>query len=261
MTKSDKKEQRPLAELRDISKRFGGVVALDGVNLAIHSGEIIGLVGDNGAGKSTLAKIISGACTPDRGKIFFEGNLVHLRNPRSAKDLGIETVYQNLALVDTLDVPGNIFLGREITRFSLGPLGVLHKSRMIREAKKILQRIGVPLDALRTQVGLLSGGQRRSVAISRAIFTEPKLVILDEPTASLAVREVEHVLNLMHNMRAQHIVLIFISHVLQEVFAVTNRIVVLRKGRKVADLITEETSIDAVVKYMIGRIDEDKPWD
>jgi ABC-type sugar transport system ATPase subunit len=131
---------------------------------------------------------------------------------------------------------------------------------MIREAKKILQRIGVPLDALRTKVGFLSGGQRRSVAISRAIFTEPKLVILDEPTASLAVREVEHVLNLIHNMRAQHIVLIFISHVLQEVFAVTNRIVVLRKGRKVADLITEETSIDAVVNYMIGQIDDDKTW-
>jgi ABC-type sugar transport system ATPase subunit len=109
-------------------------------------------------------------------------------------------------------------------------------------------------------VGFLSGGQRRSVAISRAIFTEPKLVILDEPTASLAVREVEHVLNLIHNMRAQHIVLIFISHVLQEVFAVTNRIVVLRKGRKVADLITEETSIDAVVNYMIGQIDDDKTW-
>jgi ABC-type sugar transport system ATPase subunit len=261
LTKFDKNEHAPLAELRDISKRFGGVVALDDVNLALHSGEIIGLVGDNGAGKSTLVKVLSGACKPDSGKIFFEGNLVHSHNPRSAKDLGIETVYQGLALVDTLDVPGNIFLGREITRFSLGPLGVLHKSRMIREAKKILQRIGVPLDALRTEVGLLSGGQRRGVAISRAIFTEPKLVIFDEPTASLAVREVEQVLNLIQNLRAQHVVLIFISHVLQEIFAVTNRIVVLRKGRKVADLITEETSIDAIVHYMIGQIDEDKARD
>ena len=250
-------EQAPLAELHDISKRFGGVVALDKVNLAINSGEVIGLVGDNGAGKSTLIKVLSGAHSPDRGEILFEGSPVHIRNPRSAKELGIETVYQDLALVDTLDVPGNIFLGREIIKFGFGPLRVLDKSRMAQRAKNILQSLGISLEALNTEVGLLSGGQRQSVAVSRAVFTEPKLVILDEPTAALAVREVDHVLDLVHNLRTQHIGLIFISHVLQEVFAVADRIVVLRKGQKVADLVTEKTSMDAVINFMVGQIEDD----
>ena len=250
----------PLAELRGICKRFGGVVALDQVNIAIHAGEVIGLVGDNGAGKSTLIKVLSGAYSPDQGEIFFEGDLVHIRNPRSSKDLGIETVYQDLALVDTLDVPGNIFLGREIVKFGFGPLRVLDKSRMTREAKNILQRLGISLENLRAEVGLLSGGQRQSVAISRAIFTEPKLVILDEPTAALAVKEVEHVLELVHNLREHNIGLIFISHVLQEIFAVADRIVVLRKGQKVADLITEETSMEMVVNFMVGKIEENNNY-
>ena len=253
-------EQAPLADLRNISKRFGGVVALDNVNLVIRSGEVIGLVGDNGAGKSTLIKVLSGAYSPDRGEILFEGNLVDIRNPRSAKELGIETVYQDLALVDSLDVPGNIFLGREFIKFGFGPLRVLNKSRMDLKAKSILKSLGISLQALRTEVGLLSGGQRQSVAVSRAIFTEPKLVILDEPTAALAVREVEHVLDLVHNLREQHIGLVFISHVLQEVFSVADRIVVLRKGKKVADLITAETSIDAVVNFMVGQIEDDNGY-
>ena len=249
-------QQSPLAELRGISKRFGGVVALDQVNLAIRAGEVIGLVGDNGAGKSTLIKVLSGAYAPDQGEILFEGDRVHIRNPRSSKDLGIETVYQDLALVDTLDVPGNIFLGREIVRFGFGPLRVLNKARMAREAEQILKRLGISLETLRTEVGLLSGGQRQSVAISRAIFTEPKLVILDEPTAALAVKEVEHVLELVDNLREHNIGLIFISHVLQEIFTVADRIVVLRKGQKVADLLKEETSIDKVVNFMVGKIEE-----
>lgn len=248
----------PLAELKNISKRFGGVVALDEVNLAIHSGEVIGLVGDNGAGKSTLIKVLSGAYFPDKGEIFFKGDRIQLRNPRVAKDLGIETVYQDLALVDTLDVPANIFLGREIVRFSIGPLNILDKPLMAKHAQGILKKLGVPLTVSRREVGMLSGGQRQSVAISRAIFTEPKLVILDEPTAALAVREVEHVLDLVRNLREQNIGLIFISHVLQEVFAVADRIVVLRKGQKVADIRTEDTSIDAVVNYMIGLLGGDK---
>ena len=249
-------EQIALAELRNIGKRFGGVIALDKVDLTIHSGEVIGLVGDNGAGKSTLIKILSGAYSPDQGEVFFRGTPVQIRNPREAKELGIETVYQDLALVNTLDVPGNIFLGREIIRFGMGPVRVLDKPQMSRQAQEILDRLGISLSALGTEVGLLSGGQRQSVAISRAIFTEPKLLILDEPTAALAVREVEHVLELMRNLRAQKIGLIFISHVLQEVFAVADRIVVLRKGQKVADLLTEETSIDAVVNFMIGQLDD-----
>ena len=260
MKANSQMQKAPLAELRDISKRFGGVVALDQVNLAIHAGEVIGLVGDNGAGKSTLIKVLSGAYSPEQGQIFFEGDHVQIRNPRSSKELGIETVYQDLALVDTLDVPGNIFLGREIVKFGFGPLRVLNKSRMTREAKNILQRLGISLESLRTEVGLLSGGQRQSVAISRAIFTEPKLVILDEPTAALAVKEVEHVLELVYSLREHNIGLIFISHVLQEVFAVADRIVVLRKGQKVADLIKEETSIDVVVNFMVGKIEENNNY-
>jgi len=248
----------PLAELRNISKRFGGVVALDSVNLVIESGEVIGLVGDNGAGKSTLIKVLSGAYSPDQGEILFEGSSIDLRNPRAAKELGIETVYQDLALVNTLDVPGNIFLGREIIRFGFGPLRVLDKARMTRRSMEILKRLGVPLENIRTEVGMLSGGQRQSVAVSRAIFTEPKLVILDEPTAALAVREVEHVLELVRNLRSQNIGIIFISHVLQEVFGVADRIVVLRKGQKVADFRTQETSMDAVVNHMIGQLDSDR---
>ena len=160
--------------------------------------------------------------------------------------------------MDTLDVPGNIFLGREIVRFGFGPLRVLDKSQMAREAENILQRLGISLESLQAEVGLLSGGQRQSVAISRAILTEPKLIILDEPTAALAVMEVGHVLELVHNLREHNIGLVFISHVLQEVFEVADRIVVLRKGRKVADLVKEEASIDLVVNYMVGKIEEKK---
>lgn len=253
-------EKIPLAELRNISKRFGGVVALENVDLTIYSGEVIGLVGDNGAGKSTLIKVLSGAYSPDQGEILFEENLVDMRNPRAAKELGIETVYQDLALVDTLDVPGNIFLGRELIRFGMGPVRVLDKRRMFQQSQMILRRLGIHLEALRTEVGLLSGGQRQSVAVSRAIFTNPKLVILDEPTAALAVREVEHVLDLVHSLRQQQIGLVFISHVLQEVFTVADRIVVLRKGQKVADLPTEATSIDAVVNFMIGQIEDNRNY-
>lgn len=258
MNVNEPNQPSPLATLRGISKRFGGIVALDQINLSIRAGEVIGLVGDNGAGKSTLIKILSGAYLPDQGEIFFEGNSVQLRNPRSSKDLGIETVYQDLALVDTLDVPGNIFLGREIVKYGFGPLRVLDKSQMAREAENLLQRLGISLENLQVEVGLLSGGQRQSVAISRSILTEPKLIILDEPTAALAVMEVDHVLALVRNLREHNIGLIYISHVLQEVFEVADRIVVLRKGKKVADLIKEKTSIDVVVNYMVGKIDEDK---
>lgn len=258
MNVNEPNQPSPLATLRGISKRFGGIVALDQINLSIRAGEVIGLVGDNGAGKSTLIKILSGAYLPDQGEIFFEGNSVQLRNPRSSKDLGIETVYQDLALVDTLDVPGNIFLGREIVKYGFGPLRVLDKSQMAREAENLLQRLGISLENLQVEVGLLSGGQRQSVAISRSILTEPKLIILDEPTAALAVMEVDHVLELVRNLREHNIGLIYISHVLQEVFEVADRIVVLRKGKKVADLIKEKTSIDVVVNYMVGKIDEDK---
>jgi len=248
-------KQHPLIELRNVGKRFGGVVALEGMNLVIDPGEVVGLVGDNGAGKSTLIKILAGAHPHDSGLILIEGQRVTSLNPNTAKTLGIETVYQDLALVDTLDVPGNIFLGRELIRFGAGALRVLDKPGMDRRSQQLLDRLEVRLPHPELEVGLLSGGQRQSVAISRALFTNPKLVILDEPTSALAVREVEHVLALVRQLREQQVAVLFISHVLQEVFAVTDRIVVLRKGRKVTDLVTAETSLDTVVGFMVGQLD------
>lgn len=247
--------KQPLIELRNVGKRFGGVVALDQMNLIIYPGEVVGLVGDNGAGKSTLIKILAGAHPYDRGEVFFEGKRIPPLTPNSAKTMGIETVYQDLVLVDTLDVSGNIFLGRELIRFGMGPLRILDKVGMNSRSQQLLDRLDVRLPDLGLEVGVLSGGQRQSVAISRALLTNPKLVILDEPTSALAVREVEHVLALVRQLRDQHIAVLFISHVLQEVFAVTDRIVVLRTGRKAADLTTATTSLDTVVGFMIGQLD------
>jgi ABC-type sugar transport system ATPase subunit len=242
-----------LVEMRGISKRFGGVVALSRVDLKVYPGEVIGLVGDNGAGKSTLIKILAGAYQPDEGEIFFEDRRVHLHTPRAAKDLGIETSYQDLALVDTLDVAGNIFLGREPARWQLGRLRILDKQSMERHAEGLLNRLGISFASVRTKVEKLSGGQRQAVAVSRAIFTNPKLVILDEPTAALAVREVGRVLDLIRNLRTQGIAVIFISHTLHEIVSVTDRVFVLRKGQRVGDIPTEETSIDEIVKLMVGQ--------
>jgi len=242
----------PLVEMEGITKRFGGVVALNGVDVTIHSGEIVGLVGDNGAGKSTLIKVLAGAHQPDRGEIRFEGEPVSISTPRAAKELGIETVYQDLALVDSLDVPGNIFLGRELERFRVGPLRVMNKQEMARQSEELLASLGLKLPSLRSEVGWLSGGQRQSVAISRALYTRPKLIILDEPTSALAVSEAERVLELARNLRDQNIGVVLISHTMQEVMAVSDRINVLRKGERVADLRTEETDLDEVVKYIVG---------
>ncbi len=242
----------PLVAMRGITKRFGGIVALNGVDFDVHRGEVVGLVGDNGAGKSTLIKVLAGAHQPDRGEIRFDRQPVSIPSPRAAKELGIETVYQDLALVDTLDVPGNIFLGRELERFRLGPLRVMNKREMARQSEELLSSLGLKLPSLASEVGWLSGGQRQSVAISRALYTQPKLIILDEPTSALAVSEAERVLELARSLRDQNIGVILISHTMQEVMAVSDRINVLRKGEMVANLTTEETDLDEVVKYIVG---------
>ena len=243
---------QPLLQMDGIVKRFGGVLALDGVSLSVERGSVVGLVGDNGAGKSTLIKVISGAHPPDGGVVRFDGAPVRIASPRFAKDIGIETVYQDLALVDTLDAAGNIFLGREIVRWGAGPLKVLNKRRMQRAARDLLGQLGLELPSSGTEVGMLSGGQRQSVAISRALYTRPKLVILDEPTSALAVTEARKVLALPRTLAAQGVSVIIISHTLQDVLDVTDRIVVLRKGRKVADLATSETSLEDLVTFIVG---------
>jgi len=244
--------ESPLLELDGIVKRFGGVVALDGVSLSVDAGTVVGLVGDNGAGKSTLIKVVSGAYQPDAGSLRFGGAPVRIANPRFAKTIGIETVYQDLALVDTLDAAGNIFLGREIVRFGGGPVKVLNKRQMLRSARDLLARLGLELPSSGTEVGMLSGGQRQSVAISRALYTSPKLVVLDEPTSALAVTEARKVLELPRTLASQGVAVILISHTLQDVLDVTDRIVVLRKGRKVADLTTDSTSLEELVTYIVG---------
>jgi ABC-type sugar transport system ATPase subunit len=233
--------------MKGILKRFGGVVALKDVDFQVGYQEIVGLVGDNGAGKSTLIKILAGVHALDRGEIFFEGQKIEIRNPMDAKRLGIETVFQELALVDNLDVAANIFLGREPTKFSL----IDHK-RMGYEAQQLLNKLKVEISSVRSRVGNLSGGQRQGVALSRALSVEPKIVLMDEPIGALAVREVNKVLDLMKQLRQRGVSIVFISHNLQAVLSVADRIVVLRKGRKVGDRKAKEITMDEVIKLIIG---------
>jgi len=236
-----------LVEMRRICKRFGGIQALRNVDFYLDAEEIVGLVGDNGAGKSTLIKILSGVYVPDAGEIYFQGRRVRFESPQHAKSLGIETVHQDRGLVGSFDVPSNMFLGREPTRF-----GFLCRRIMEREARAAIARLGMEIPSFRTPVMNMSGGQQQAVAVGRAISTRPKVVIMDEPTAALAVKEVHKVLDLMRRLKGEGVAVVFISHVLQEVLAVTDRVVVLRKGVKVGDLATEEADIDLVVKLMVG---------
>lgn len=240
-----------LVEMRGISKRFGGVRALEKVDFHLRKDEIVGLIGDNGAGKSTLIKILAGVHRHDEGEILFEGRKVEIRNPKEAKLLGIETAYQELALVDNLDVPGNIFLGREPT-IKIPWLNIIDKRKMERQARQILERLRIEVGSMRSPVVNLSGGQRQAVAISRALYTNPRVAIMDEPTAALAVKEVGKVLDLMRRLKESGISVIFISHTLQEIFSVSDRVVILRKGRKVGDLPAGELTIDEAVKLMVG---------
>ncbi len=225
---------------------------MNNVDLDVGYSEVVGLVGDNGAGKSTLISILAGALRQNDGKIYFKGEEVDIHNPEGAKKLGIETVYQDLALADNIDVAGNLFLGREEYRFSLGPVKFLAKGEMEERAREILEVLNIGFDSMRTKVRNLSGGQRQAIAVARSIFTEPDLVILDEPTAALAVEESNRVLKLIEDLQGQGISVIFISHTLQEVFSTADRIVVLNQGNKVGDLQPEETDVDHVVKLMIG---------
>lgn len=239
----------PLVELRGISKAFGHVQALQGVDFSLYPGEVVGLVGDNGAGKSTLIKIIAGVYQPDAGTIRVDGSLVTLRNPRDAMALGIATVYQNLALVDQRDVAANIFLGRELVRGL-----VLDRSRMLNESAQVLQDLRIDIPSAQTPVGLLSGGQRQAVAIARAIHQGggTRLVIMDEPVAALGIEESRKVLRLITRLKAQGRAVIVISHNLEHVFSVADHIVVLRRGRLVGVRRKAETSADEIVRLIVG---------
>ena len=243
----------PLISLRGVTKHFGGVYALKDVDLDIWPGEVLALVGDNGAGKSTLIKIISGANVADEGKILIEGREVHIESPADAKRFHIETIYQDLALMDNLDIAPNIFMGREIVRGGIGKLlKVLHKARMEEETERILKKLNIQVPDIRRNVFTLSGGQRQAVAISRAIYFNARLVIMDEPTAALGVEETRKVYALIGELRQNGIAVIIISHNINEVFDIADTFVVLKTGRLVGVCRKETTTIDEILRMIIG---------
>jgi D-xylose transport system ATP-binding protein len=236
-----------------VSKKFGPVQALDRVDFEVHGGEVVGLVGDNGAGKSTLVKAIAGIHSPDAGRIRFEGNEVSIARPQDATALGIATVYQDLALCDNLDVVANLFLGRE--EVSPGPGTVsrqLDEARMEHLTGKLLSGLSVTIPSLRSEVGTLSGGQRQQVAVARSLLGEPKVVLLDEPTAALGVAQTAQVLDLIRRLRERGLGVVVISHNLADVFAVADRIFVLRLGRAAGSYAAESTTEEHVVSAITG---------
>jgi D-xylose transport system ATP-binding protein len=243
--------------MESISKRFGAVQALSGVDFECDAGEVVALVGDNGAGKSTLVKVIAGTHPADKGNIAFEGAEVHIASPQAAAALGIATVYQDLALCDNLDVVANLYVGHERARGVGHSLRLLDEVGMEREALGLLDRLAVRIPSLRTEVAALSGGQRQSIAVARATMGDPKLVLLDEPTAALGVAQTRQVLDLVHRLRDDGLGVIVISHNLVDVFAVADRIVVLRLGRRVASFAAADTTAEDVVAAITGaRTDE-----
>ncbi|WP_437756098.1 ATP-binding cassette domain-containing protein [Sorangium sp. So ce1389] len=242
-------QRTPILELRGIKKRFGAVQALSGVDLEVFPGEVVALVGDNGAGKSTLIKTIAGIFPPDSGEIRFAGQPVALRGPKDASRLGIATVYQDLALCDNLDVVANLFLGRE----EVDPLSrAMNEEQMERRAIEVLRTLNVNIPVVRTPIAALSGGQRQSVAVARAVMGEAKLVMLDEPTAALGVAQTRQVLELITRLKQQGLGVLVISHNLADVFQVSDRIVVLRLGQLAGTFDTGAASREQVVGRITG---------
>jgi len=248
--------KKPIVEMRGISKAFGGVQALKDVHLDIYVGEVHALVGDNAAGKSTLIKTLSGALLKDSGTIAFDGKPVDITDPRDAKALGIETVYQDLALADNLDVPANVFLGREIT--GGGPLSwFLDNRKMEEQAKALMRRLKINIPNVRQRVRAMSGGQRQSIAIARCVCFNARVIILDEPTAALGVEETRKVYELIREMRDHGRAVLLISHNLNHVFENSDRITVMKTGRTVGSRRVAETSQDDIVRMIVsGQADE-----
>lgn len=241
----------PRVSMRGIRKRFGSIEALRGVDLDLYPGECLGLVGDNAAGKSTLTKILSGAYVPDQGSIAIDGVTARYSSPVEARHLKIEMVYQDLSLCDTIDVAGNLFLGREPISGS-GWLGVLDKRRMQAEARRMLDALEIRIPNLSATVAQLSGGQRQSIAIARAAAFEPQVLIMDEPTSALAVAEVEAVLALINRVKARGVSVVLITHRLQDLFRVCDRIAVMYEGTKVAERRIADTDLTDIVRLIVG---------
>ncbi|MEU9705777.1 ATP-binding cassette domain-containing protein [Streptomyces sp. NPDC047981] len=242
--------ETPVLSLRGISKRFGAVQALSDFDLDVHPGEVVALVGDNGAGKSTAVKAIAGVNPPDEGVISWEGRPVTVHRPHDAQNLGIATVYQDLALCDNLDVVGNLFLGRELKRW-----GVLDEVGMERRSRELLDTLSIRIPSVRIPVASLSGGQRQTVAIARSLIGDPKVVILDEPTAALGVEQTAEVLDLVERLREQRLGTILISHNMVDVMAVADRIAVLRLGRNNGFFDKRSTSTEEIISAITGASD------
>ncbi|MGK5531620.1 ATP-binding cassette domain-containing protein [Streptomyces sp. URMC 129] len=240
----------PLLRLHGVSKRFGAVQALDGVDLELRAGEVMALVGDNGAGKSTLVKIIAGADPADEGVIEWKGREVRVTRPYDARELGIATVYQDLALCESLDVVGNLFLGREIRR-----AGVLDEVEMERRARALLETLAIRIPSLRVPVSALSGGQRQTVAISRALLGAPEAVLLDEPTAALGVEQTVQALDLIERLRDRGLAVLLITHNLANVKAVADQVMVLRLGRNNGFFDVNTTSQEQITSSITGATD------
>jgi simple sugar transport system ATP-binding protein len=247
--------RQPILEARGIVKTYGHVEALRGANFRAYAGEVVALIGDNGAGKSTLIKVLSGVARPDGGEILFEGHDVHLASPAAAQQLGIETVYQDLALAADLDSAANVFLGRELTRPGvLGRLGVLDKRAMRERAAAAFSGLGVGIRDPAAGVGYLSGGQQQGVAIARAASWASKVIIMDEPTAALGVVQRARVLDVVRQVSGRGLAVILISHSMPDVLEVADRVEVLRLGQRIATFTRHDATLEGLVGAMTGAI-------
>lgn len=242
----------PLLEVRNLSKSFGAVRALNDFSMQVHPGEVVAVAGDNGAGKTTMIKAVSGVFQPTGGDILLKGTPVRFASPQEAREKGIETIYQDLALADNLTIGGNIFLGREPMTRMFGFLPVLDRKAMAEAARETMKRLDFHVNRLDAPVSNFSGGQRQAVAIGRAVYWDASILIMDEPTAALGVPEQRKVLSLIRQLKAQGRGIIFISHNLQDIFSVSDRILVLRRGVLAGERKIAETNHDEIVKLMVG---------
>ncbi len=242
-------EREPLVDMVNIHKKFGEVQALRGVSFNVYPDEVVGLLGDNGAGKSTLIKVLNGLYPPDEGEIHFEGKKSHFSSPREARDAGIETVYQSLGLVDLLTISRNLFLGRELTR-RVGPLKFLDLKRMEEETERVLEQTGIRRRSPDAVTAVLSGGERQSINIGRAMYFKAKLVILDEPTTALSVRETEMVLDFIERLKASGIPVIFITHNIYHVYQVADRFSILDRGVKIGEFHRKDVQAEDIIEVI-----------
>ena len=246
-------DRAPILSVKNVSKHFGGVQALDKVSFDVFPGEVVALAGDNGAGKSTVIKAISGVFGYEDGDILLDGKRIAFSTPQQARDNGIETIYQDLALADNLSIGANIFLGREPMKKLYGFLPVIDRKKMADVARATMQRLDFHVERLEAPVAAFSGGQRQAVAIGRAMYWNARLVIMDEPTAALGVPEQRKVISLIQSLKAEGKGIIFISHNLRDIFEVADRIVVFRRGENAGERLPKETSGDEIVRMMVGK--------